>query len=146
MEDTHTLSGPFKWQRRGKGYEVSTKGDKRFSAFRAVMPDGRTLEMHYQVDVKKYQPGGTDWRLGKGKPPLDPTVDLWKEYLQLWTIWAARHPELMEELYQTVALYDHTLTDCFAATPVNQAHALSVLLNELHEKKNEDKLLKASWV
>lgn len=135
MEDTHTLSGPFKWQRRGKGYEVSTKGDKRFSALYARMCDGRSIESHYQCDVKQNQPGGVDWRLGKGKPPLDKTVDLWKEYLQLWRQWADRNPKLMGELYQTAALYDHTLTDCFASTPVNQAHALSVLLNELHEKK-----------
>ena len=30
----------FTWSRRG-GYEVSTKGDKRFSALVAKMPDGR---------------------------------------------------------------------------------------------------------
>ena len=135
-----TVKGPFKWARRAKGYEVSNRGDKRFSAFRAKMPDGRTLEMWYQVDVKKYQPGGTDWRLGKGKPPLDPTVDLWHEYLGLWRTWAKSYPHLLEELYRTVPLFNYTLTDCFASTDVNQAHALSVLLNELHEKKNADNL------
>lgn len=34
------------------GYEVSTQGDRRFSALVARMPDGRTIEE------------------GKGKPPL----------------------------------------------------------------------------
>lgn len=137
---TETTKGPFKWARRAKGYEVSTKGDRRFSAFQAKMSDGRNLEMHYQCDVKKYQPGGTDWRLGKGKPPLDSTVDLWYEYLGLWRTWAKMFPHLLEELYRTVPLFNYTLTDCFASTDINQAHALSVLLNELHEKKNADNL------
>ena len=51
------------------GYECSTKGDKRFSAFCAIMPDGRSLEMWYQCDIKGYDIGGTNWRLGKGNPP-----------------------------------------------------------------------------
>lgn len=37
----------YSWKRYG-GYEVSTHGDKRFSAFCALMPDGRSIEMHYQ--------------------------------------------------------------------------------------------------
>ena len=38
------------WQRRG-GYEVSSKGDKRFSALNAVLPDGLSIEVHYQCRV-----------------------------------------------------------------------------------------------
>lgn len=37
----------FTHTRRG-GYEVSTKGDKRFSALNAIMPDGRSIEQVYQ--------------------------------------------------------------------------------------------------
>jgi hypothetical protein len=124
------------WGRRsipklGMGYEVSSKGDARFSALNAVLPDGRTIEMHYQCCVKGYQPGGTDWRLGKGKPPLDPSVDLWNEYLNLWRIWACENLPLLRELWQMATAKGDLLTDCFASTPINQAHALSQILNDL---------------
>jgi hypothetical protein len=119
----------FTWQRRG-GYEVSSAGDSRFSAFHAVMPDNRTLECHYQCDVKGYQPGGTNWRLGKGKPPLDPTVDLWRAYLNLWHTWARYNTPLLRELY-VLAQPSCILSDCYAKTDVNQAHALADILNDL---------------
>lgn len=128
----------FKWARRANpGYECSSNGDRRFSAFYAIMPDGRSLECHYQLDKKCYDPGGTNWRLGKGKPPLDPTVDLWKEYLNLWRIWANDNIPLMRELYRAAVANDYTLTDMFATGPVNQARALSVILNELCGYKTE---------
>jgi hypothetical protein len=119
----------FKYSRYG-GYECSSKGDKRFSAFCAVMPDGRTIEQHYQCDVKGYQPGGTNWRLGKGKPPLDRNKDLWTEYLALWETWAHAHPDLMDELGEAAILKNCTLSDMFATTPVNQARALAEILNK----------------
>ena len=43
----------FSWQRK-EGYECSSKGDKRFSALFATMPDGRTIEQWYQCDIKGY--------------------------------------------------------------------------------------------
>ena len=55
----------FTWQRFG-GYECGSKGDNRFSAFNAVLRDGRAIEQHYQCDVKGYDPGGKNWKLGKG--------------------------------------------------------------------------------
>lgn len=116
------------WTRRG-GYECSSKGDRRFSAFTARLTDGRTIEQHYQCDVKGYAPGGIRWRLGKGKPPLDPSVDLWARYLALWRAWAVDHQDLIEHL-ATVGTQYGSLSDCFATTPVNQAHALAVLANE----------------
>lgn len=118
----------FTWQRYG-GYEVSTQGDKRFSAMSAVLSDGRTIEQHYQCDIKGYCPGGTDWRLGKGKPPLDKTKDLYKEYKKLWQQWADMNQDLMWELRQSVGP-NKVLSDRFATTPVNQARALAELLNE----------------
>lgn len=121
----------FKWSRYG-GYECSSRGDARFSAFNARMPDGRTIEQHYQCDVKGYQPGGTNWRLGKGKPPLR-QVDLWGEYLALWRVWAEHNLPLMRELY-TLAKQSGVLSDRFATTHVNQAHALATILNELIER------------
>ena len=119
----------FTWARRG-GYECSSKGDARFSAFNAVLSDGRTIEQHYQCDVKGYQPGGTNWRLGKGKPPLDPTTDLWAEYYSLWEQWAMVHPDLMDELGKLGQAKGYCLSDCFATTPVNQARALAELLTK----------------
>lgn len=116
------------WARYG-GYECSSKGDKRFSALVARMPDGRTIEQHYQCDVKSYQPGGTDWRLGKGKPPLDKTKALYSEYLKLWSIWASNNEQLVLELAQQAKANGYVLTDMFATSPVNQARALAEVLN-----------------
>ena len=119
----------YTWKRRG-GYEVSSVGDKRFSAFYARMPDGRSIECHYQCDVKGYDPGGTNWRLGKGKPPLNPRTNLWKEYYALWKTWAKLHPELIEDLREKAKTKDCVLSDCFGSSEVNQAHALCDILNE----------------
>ncbi|GIV03811.1 MAG: hypothetical protein KatS3mg015_2641 [Fimbriimonadales bacterium] len=122
----------FTWKRYG-GYEVSSRGDKRFSAFNAILPDGRSIEQHYQCDVKGYDPGGRNWRLGKGRPPLDPSTDLWKEYLKLWRQWAEYNLPLMRELYHAAKNAGGVLSDRFATTPVNQANALATILNELCE-------------
>lgn len=119
---------PITWSRFG-GYECSSKGDSRFSAFTARLADGRTIEEHYQCDVKGYDPGGTNWRLGKGKLPLDPTVNLWDRYLALWREWATTHADLIEHLAAVGTQYG-SLSDRFATTPVNQAHALATLANE----------------
>ena len=46
----------FTWARYSpNSYEVSTKGDKRFSALNARLKDGRTIEEAYQLDVKGYR-------------------------------------------------------------------------------------------
>ena len=120
----------YSWKRYG-GYEVSTHGDKRFSALCALMPDGRSIEMHYQCDVKGYDKGGTNWRLGKGKPPLNHVSKeyLWDEYISLWWQWAEANPELMNELKVHADKYNGVLSDKFATTPINQARALSTILN-----------------
>lgn len=123
-----TEMAKFKYSRYG-GYECSSKGDKRFSAFYAKMPDGRSIEQHYQCDVKGYQPGGTDWKLGKGKPPLDASTDTWAEYLALWELWSWANPELIKELAKLAEAHNFTLSDRFASTPVNQARALAEVLN-----------------
>ena len=123
------MSEVFTWS-RDVGYEVSSKGDKRFSAFNAILEDGRTIECHYQCDVKGYDPGGTDWRLGKGKPPLDPSVDLWAEYLALWYQWANNNKPLMRELYLSAKYANYTLRDRFATSDVNQARALAHILTD----------------
>lgn len=122
----------YTWKRYG-GYEVSSHGDKRFSAFNAIMPDGRSIECHYQCDVKGYDIGGRNWRLGKGKPPRYAMTkdEIWQKYLALWKLWATHHPELMQELKACADKYSGVLSDKFATTPVNQAHALSIMLNTI---------------
>ena len=119
----------FTYARYG-GYECSSHGDKRFSALFAKLADGRTIEMHYQCDVKGYQPGGTNWRLGKGKPPLDPSKDLYAEYKRLWLQWANAHKPEMRELYRAARAYNNVLSDKFASGPISQARALAEILNE----------------
>jgi len=122
----------FKWNRYGQGYEVSSQSDRRFSAFGAYLDDKRSIEEHYQCDVKGYDPGGKNWRLGKGKPPLkhySPEA-LYEAYLSLWKQWAKTHPDLMDELRQHAQTHEHTLLDRFATSPINQARALSDILNE----------------
>lgn len=113
-----------------RGYECSSQGDRRFSAFYARLNDGRTIEQHYQCDVKAYDPGGTNWKLGKGRPPRDRSVDLWKEYLALWKAWAEMNIDLMRELRGHAERLGGKLSDKFGTTPVNQAHALAEILNE----------------
>ena len=121
-----------KWSTRG-GYEVSSRGDKRFSAFYAKLADGRTIEEAYQLDVKGYRKYGNNPMLGKGKPPLDKTVDTWEEYLNLWKQWAKENPELVQELAELAKQHNYILCDGFAYTRVNQARALCEILNELGE-------------
>ncbi len=119
----------FKWSRYG-GYDCSTKGDKRFSAFNAILPDGSSIEFFYQTKIKGYR----SIKDGKGKLGLDPNVDLWKEYLNLWRIWAKNNIPLMRELYFLAKDKNYILSDRFATTPNNQAHALAEILNELIKK------------
>ena len=117
---------------RSKGYECSSKGDTRFSAFYAKLPDNRTIEMWYQCDIKGYDVGGTNWRLGKGKPPLMkyPNDGLYELYKSLWRLWSIHHPRDMMELLHHAQQNNNSLSDMFATTPVNQARALSEILNE----------------
>lgn len=120
----------FTWSRHG-GYEVSTAGDTRFSAFNAILHDGRSIEVHYQCDIKGYDVGGVNWRMGKGQPPLfnKSEEELWKEYYNLWLIWAKDNVILMEELREMAGKHNNVLSDMFANTPMNQARALATLLN-----------------
>ncbi len=78
--------------------------------------------------MKGYDPGGRNWRLGKGKKPLR-SVDLWQEYLSLWKQWASLNPSLIAELRTLAASRGNMLCDRFASTGVNQARALATILN-----------------
>lgn len=129
------------------GYECSSQGDKRFSAFYARLPGGVSIENAYQLDVKGYRKYGNDFRLGKGRPPLDPKTDTWAEYKKLWCIWAANHPAEMEQLRKIVSqFHGGMLTDRYANTPISQARALAEILNEypnLHDAECLSKLAEA---
>lgn len=118
----------FKWARKANpGYEVSSKGDSRFSAFYAILPNGNSIEYEYMTQVKGY----SSIKEGKGKPPLDPNKDTWTEYLNLWRVWAGENLPLMRELYRAAIAKNYTLTDMFASSSNNQARALATILNEL---------------
>jgi hypothetical protein len=96
------------------------------------MPDGRTIEEWYQCDIKGYDIGGRNWRLGKGKNPCFPYPGdhLWQMYLNLWRIWAINNGDLLQELRTKAIANDLVLRDRFAHGGINQAKALSTILNE----------------
>lgn len=104
-------------------YEVSSRGDKRFSALYAKLSDGRTIEQAYQQ---------AKWS-GKGKPAIHKDFPYRETYLGLWKQWANENPKLIEELRRLSAW--KVLTDSFARTENNQAHALTVILRDF---KNEE--------
>jgi len=109
------------WARHSNnGYEVSSRGDRRYSAFYARLPSGTTIEKAYQAAKGS----------GKGKPATNPNFNYWETYLSLWKIWADANPELLEEL--SVLASGKVITDKFASTQNNQARALACLLNERH--------------
>jgi hypothetical protein len=121
----------YKWARYSQNsYEVSSQGDKRFSALYATLKDGRTIEEAYQLDVKGYRSKGNDWRLGKGKAPLRniSREQSWEEYKQLWRTYLNENPELLKELQDKAR--GKVLTDKFASTDISQARALAEILNE----------------
>lgn len=131
-------------------YEVSTAGDKRFSALNATFAkgtiidgidvSGKTIEYVYQNIIKKS---------GKGKAPAKDSIlnldgkNLTKEeledfsyhkgYLPLWQEWAKQNPALISELKAKSA--GKTLTDKFARTKVSQARALTDILNNFNESE-----------
>jgi len=120
------------WARHAPlGYECSSKGDTRFSALFATLADGRTIEEAYQLDVKGYRSVTDNWRDAKGKPALNRKTrdELWKEYMMLWDVWAVENPQLIEEL--EIKSRGKVLTDMFATSTINQAHALSVIIDDI---------------
>lgn len=126
------LQDQFTWRRFAEpGYEVSSRGDARFSPLYAKMPDGRTIEAHYHCDIKGFEPGGVAWLKYKGARPAGKSRDeLWQGFLGLWRVWAENNPRLMSDLVVRASHEGRVLTDQFATSDINQARALSVLLNE----------------
>lgn len=120
------------------GYEVSSHGDRRFSALNARLKDGRTIEEAYQLDVKGYRSQSNNWRAGKGKPPISPISkeELYQKYLSLWRQWGKENPVLLMTLKEKAA--GKTLTDKFATTPITQARALADLLKEIQPMSEKE--------
>lgn len=126
-------------------YEVSSQGDKRFSALFAVFApgtifmgtdvSGMTIEDVYQKVIKKS---------GKGLPPAPDSIlynpslttksarenfSYQQAYLPLWQLWSSQNPTLIEELRK--AAKGKVLTDKFSSnTTVNQARALADILTQ----------------
>ena len=84
------------------------------------------------VRCKRYDIGGTNWKLGKGKPPaygLDPKTQ-WEMYFNLWKVWAMTHKDLIVDLHSKAVSQGGILSDRFANSDINQARALAQILNE----------------
>ena len=125
--------------RDSETYEVSTAGDKRFSALNAKLKDGRTIEEAYQLDVKGYRSLGYSWKQakadrGRNAPNKMTPKELYQAYKGLWRQWASENPELIEELRRESE--GKTLTDRFASGgAVSQARALTEILQETQSEK-----------
>jgi len=148
-------------------YEVSSKGDKRFSAFFARIKDkkflnkffekfevnikeeeypkdGFTIEQLYQLYIKGYWKEGygiNDLLKIKGKKPLnDLTIEeQYDEYKKLWKQYLDENLELFKELIKNTE--GKVITDMFATGYVSQAKALSELINNELIKTEFKKLL-----
>jgi hypothetical protein len=110
---------------RTMGYEVSSKGDRRGSAFFATLPSGQTIEHIYQTKVKGY----ASISEGKGKPSKN-NVDLFAEYKKLWVIYLDSKPGLLDQLLAASHDFGNCFSDCFASRAVNQARAIATIANE----------------
>lgn len=140
------MSG-YKWAvQSSNSYEVSSKGDSRFSALNARFKpgtiifghdvSGRTIESVYQNGIKQGD-WTTDSNTKTGVPRSKEIIkgntseDSYREgYLPLWKEWAKQNPSLIEEL--SIKAAGKVITDMFVSkdTTVSQARALSEILNE----------------
>ena len=137
------------WARTSSnGYEVSTRGDRRFSALVATFKPGtiidgvdvggKTIEHVYQNVIKKSSKGKAPAKNSKLYNESLKTNEeredfsYQKGYLPLWKEWAKQNPELMVELKKKSQ--GKVLTDQFANTRVSQARALAEILNESEVK------------
>jgi hypothetical protein len=85
--------------------ECSSRGDKRFSAFCAVV-DGATIEAQYQA-AKVFEDGSTNLpiRRAKGRRAVNPE-ECAALYRCLWDQYIADHPELLIVLRAASGLSD----------------------------------------
>jgi hypothetical protein len=85
--------------------ECSTKGDRRFSAFCAIVK-GVSIEERYQFE-KIFADGttGLNWREAKGRVAVN-QAQVANLYGRLWDRYIAEHPELLEVLRNATGLSD----------------------------------------
>ena len=156
-QDNNQQTTQFTWNRTSNNsYEVSSKGDRRFSALYATFNKGTiidgidvggmTIEDVYQKVVKKSSKGKAPAKDSKLYNEALKTKEEREDfsylegYLPLWQEWARQHPELMEELREKAK--GKTLTDQFANTRVSQARALADILNSQKvEESTENKTI-----
>lgn len=121
-----------------QGYEVSSIGDKRVSPLFARLNDGRTIEEHYQCDIKGYNLGGTNWRQFKRLPPMRniSKEQVFEEYKSLWEQHFSSHfcnLDLEDFAIEVLNVYNGRLHDTFATSAINQANAIAGILNSRFE-------------
>lgn len=139
----------YKWARTSdNSYEVSSKGDKRFSAFFAQLNDGRYIEDIYQLDIKgngvaqskpitnKQNPDKSSIQKTGSFTRQVSKEQSWNEYKNLWIQYLNENPNLLEDLKQKAK--GKVLTDMFANTDVSQARALAEILNNQVDTNNTE--------
>ena len=102
-------------------YEVSSKGDRRFSALYAKFKDGDSVELKW-AKAKGYN----SIKEAKNKKAKVANFNYWKTYLGIWQAWARENPDLIESLRKDSK--GRTLSDKLAKTTNNQARALTEIL------------------
>ena len=127
-------------------YEVSSKGNKKFSALYAILKDGRSIEEAYQLDVKGYREIAEKQGYkrgnripGKGKTFITSMTEEegYQGYKNLWETYLKENPELAELLIKQIST-GSILTDTFARTVNNQARALAEITKESISNSNKD--------
>ena len=93
--------------RHGKApyLECSSAGDRRFSAFYAIV-NGKSIEEQYQA-AKVFEDGttGLGWRAAKGKAAVN-MPEVAELYENLWRQYIEEHPELIPVLIRASGLSD----------------------------------------
>lgn len=86
--------------------ECSSIGDKRFSAFHARLPNGKSIEELYQAH-KVFEDGSTglSWKEAKGRKAINQESCAWW-YSHWWDVYIEQNPELLEVLKKASGLSD----------------------------------------
>lgn len=84
--------------------ECSSKGEKRLSAFYAIV-NGRSIEEQYQRAKVFRDDPNLDWRKAKGRAPIN-TKEVSSLYRRLWEQYIDEHPELLTLIVNATGLSD----------------------------------------
>ena len=121
----------YTWARYG-GYDVTTKGDRRFSPFYCCNAAGIKIEEYYQLDVKGYRGEVENFMDAHGLPCKRNLTreEQYQLFKAAYKEWADAHPDLMRELAVKAAGTNYVISDMTAKDPnLCQARALAELLN-----------------